>query len=136
MYSFDNLEALNPNDNFRLISITWSFFNLEFILFSPIFDVPINPIDNFLEFKYKIYASIGIPIYRQHIWFKYQDRSYVVKYNILLHKQLEVIDITTLNKFYKVDNKVDNKIDNRVNFESIEGIPIITNYYNNKDFII
>jgi hypothetical protein len=100
-----------------------------------IFDVPINPIDNFLEFKYKIYASIGIPIYRQHIWFKYQDRSYVVKYNILLHKQLEVIDITTLNKFYKVDNKIDNKIDNRVNFESIEGIPIITNYYNNKDFI-
>jgi len=90
-------------------------------------DIDITPADNILEFKTKLYLSIGIPIYRQHIWFKYRNRSYPLNYVFSVHKHVENIDIETLISFYK--DPTETKLD------AIENIPIDINYYNNKDYI-
>lgn len=91
-------------------------------------DTFINPSDNILEFKLKVYTSTGIPIYRQHLWFKYRDRSYPMQYVTSLHKHIEQIDIERLISFYK-DPKSIKGIDD------VNGIPVEIEYYNSKDFI-
>lgn len=91
-------------------------------------DIAVSPSDNILEFKHKIYATIGIPIYRQHLWFKYRDRSYPMNYVFSMHKNIEAIDIERLLAFYK-DNK------SVAGISSVEGIPVEIEYYNNKDFV-
>ncbi len=93
-----------------------------------IIDTAICPADNILEFKMKIYASIGIPIYRQHIWFKYRDRSYPMQYTTSLHKHIETIDIERLIAFYK--DPVNTK-----GIDDVNGIPVEIEYYNSKDFL-
>lgn len=113
-----------------------------------IFD-QVYPFDNFLEFKKKIYLKLNIPIYRQHIWFKYRGRTYVPSYNVVNHKQDEYINIETLAQYYKNNiiekptksekkNKVEknksNVISNNLG-DNIEGIPVNINYYKNKDFL-
>ena len=91
-------------------------------------DTYITPADNILEFKLKIYTSIGIPIYRQHLWFKYRDRSYPMQYMTSLHKHVESIDIEKLIMFYKDPTNIKG-------LDNVNGIPIEINYYNNKDFL-
>lgn len=88
--------------------------------------IHITPVDDILDLKYKIYAAIGVPIYRQHLWFKYLDRSYPLNYILSIHKQIENIDIERLAGFYAGTDK---------SLESVEGVPIEIQYYNNKDFI-
>jgi hypothetical protein len=90
-----------------------------------IYDVPVYPADNILEFKYKIYAATGIPIYRQHLWFKYKSKSYPCSYNISIAKHNIPVDIETLIAFYSSEKKMD----------EIEGIPVDISQYNNKDLL-
>ena len=94
--------------------------NIKFV-----FDQCVYPVDNFLDFKYKIYIATGIPIYRQHVWFKYHDRSYAMNYNLLSHKHDEYVNVETLIAFYAGEKKLD----------EIEGIPVNLDYYKNKDFM-
>ncbi len=92
-------------------------------------DINTSPADNILEFKYKIYAAIGIPIYRQHLWFKYRGRSYPLNYVTSVHKHVENIDIERLITFYQNSTASSSKIN------SINGIPVEAEYYNSKDFL-
>ena len=90
-----------------------------------VYDTNVYPMDNFLDFKYKIYLLTGIPIYRLHMWFKYLSRSYVCSYNLLSHKHDEYINIETLLAFYAKEKEMD----------EIEGVPVNLSYYKNKDFL-
>jgi hypothetical protein len=89
------------------------------------FTTDVFPCDNILEFKYKIFYSLKIPIYRQHLWFKYKDKSYPAHYVVNIHKNNVNIDIERLIAFYLGEKEMDN----------INGIPLELNYYNNKDFL-
>jgi hypothetical protein len=98
-----------------------------------IYDTTIYPVDNIIQFKYKIFHTLGIPIYRQHLWFKYKNKSYPASYSLSVHKHIENIDIERLIAFYNTD-KV--KTEDNINILSdIEGIPVELEYYKNKDFI-
>ena len=121
------LEDLNPQVDFlaekeSTLEVTYAG-GIKFIT-----DIHVSPSDNILDFKLKIYASIGIPIYRQHIWFKYRDRSYPMQYSISTHKHIESVNIERLITFYK-DPK------NAIGIDDISGIPIEIEYYNSKDFL-
>jgi hypothetical protein len=87
-------------------------------------NINVYSIDNILELKHKIYLSIGIPIYRQHIWFKYKEKSYPSYYNFLVNNNIQNINIEDLVNIYKEKNA-----------EFIEDIPIDTEFYKNKDMI-
>lgn len=90
-----------------------------------IFDQSLYPADNIIDMKYKIYIHNNIPVYRQHIWFKYKGLSYPAQYNISIFKNNINIDIESLISFYKGTRTMD----------SIEGIPVDTDMYRNKDFV-
>jgi len=90
-----------------------------------IFNINTYPADNILEFKYKIYLATGIPIYRQHLWFKHKGRAYPASYNLTIYKHEESIDIERLISFYTGEKK----------YDEIEGIPAVVDYYNKKDYI-
>jgi hypothetical protein len=87
-------------------------------------DINVYSVDNILELKHKIYLSIGIPIYRQHLWFKYKDKSYPASYSLLMNNNIQNINIENLVNTYKEKNA-----------EFIEDIPIDIEYYKNKDMI-
>lgn len=91
-------------------------------------DLDVNPVDNILEFKLKIYALVGIPIYRQHLWIKYKARSYPLNYTISLHRHIETINIERLIEFYKDKNAA-----KEYGIEELEDIPVEIKYYNEKD---
>lgn len=74
------------------------------------------PVDSILHFKMKIAEYIGIPIYRQHLWYKTHDRTIPLYYSILLNDHVESIDIEHINTQTQ-----------------LEGIPINLEYYNQKD---
>jgi hypothetical protein len=90
-----------------------------------IFRTKVYPSDNLLTFKHKIYLEVGIPLYRQHLWFKYKNKSYPVHYNITLFKNSTNVDIEQLIAFYTGKRVMD----------EIEGIPVNLDYYKNKDFM-
>jgi hypothetical protein len=90
-----------------------------------VFKTKVYPNDNLLTFKQKIYLEIGIPIYRQHLWFKHNNKSYPVHYNITLFKNSTNVDIEQLIAFYT----------GKKSMNEIEGIPVNMDYYKNKDFI-
>lgn len=90
-----------------------------------IFDNRLFPSDNILDFKNKIYLQTGIPIYRQHLWFKYRNKSIPAQYNISIFKNSLNINIERLIKFYTGEKEMN----------EIEGIPCDLDYYRNKDFI-
>ena len=90
-------------------------------------NIQINPTDNIFELKEKLYVATGIPIYRQHLWFKYHERSYPLNYTVNINKHTEYIDIERLIAFF-INGKSDV-------LESIDDIPVEIKYYNNKDFI-
>lgn len=124
-----------------------------------IFDTLIYPIDNVLQLKYKLYLAIGIPAYRQHLWFKYKNRSYPMSYALNIHKHIENVDIERLIEFYKqLDavpkeskeskvpkeskapkkskvSKAPKKSKKDMEINDIEGIPIEIEYYKNKEFM-
>ena len=100
------------------------------------------PTDNILDLKFKIYISVGIPIYRQHLWYKYKGKSYPANYVISINNHTENIDIERLIAFYmkqqlesegKIKAKYNNTDINTIN--DIEGIPVETEYYKNKDYM-
>lgn len=93
-------------------------------------DLHVYPVDNILTFKYKIALATGIPIYRQHLWFKYKGKSYPASYSMNIHKHEENIDIERLISFYNSTTKDKNSA-----HSSIEGIPVEMEYYRNKDFM-
>ncbi len=105
--------------------------------------INVYPIDNFMDLKYKIFLTTGIPIYRQHLWYKYKSRSYPANYIMSIHNHTEHIDIERLISFYKVQNDVikgksepkyagSNPISS---INDVEGVPVETEYYKNKDFL-
>lgn len=105
--------------------------NIQFV-----YDVNVYPMDNIMDFKYKIFVTTGIPIYRQHLWFKYKARSYPASYQITIHKHTENIDIERLIAFYKDAKPGKKRKDNATHkIDDIEGIPVEIEYYKNKDFI-
>jgi len=106
-------------------------------------DINAYPVDNILELKYKIFLNIGIPIYRQHLWYKYKSKSYPASYVLSIHNHTENIDIERLVAFYKNQNAVESK-KSEVKYtgdtsitaiNDIEGIPVEMEYYKNKDFL-
>ena len=84
-----------------------------------IFDVSIYPEDNVLDFKKKIYSAIGIPIYRQHLWYKFRDITFNLKYTVILNNNVIPVDI--------------NNILLKNNLKVINNIPIDINFYNNNE---
>lgn len=97
-----------------------------------IYSVPVYPVDKIMTFKDKINIVTNIPIYRQHLWFKYKGKSYPASYSMNLHKNIENIDIERLIAFYNSDQT--KKKDKSIH-SSIEGIPVEMEYYKNKDFM-
>jgi len=123
-----------------------------------IFNTISYPTDNILEFKYKIFTELNIPIYRQHLWFKYRNKSYPAHYNLTVSNNSVNINIEKLISFYtdhskaskpdsklssrldsktkKPDSKLSSRLDSKTTKEaSVEGIPIDMEYYKNKDLI-
>lgn len=94
-----------------------------------IFDDPyisIYPEDKILEFKKKIYAILEIPIFRQHIWYVYQGRTYSLNYSIFDNNSLLYINVQNmLSKYNSVTAPPD----------LIEGIPVDARYYQKKTFL-
>ena len=90
-----------------------------------IFDLQLYPMDNIMELKYKIYYFIGIPIYRQHLWFKYKNKSFPAHYNVKIDGNNVNINIENLISHYSGDNIM----------EIIEDIPVENKYYKNKDVL-
>jgi hypothetical protein len=91
-----------------------------------IFDDPyisLYPEDNMLEFKTKLYAILKIPIFRQHIWYVFQGRSYPVNYSIFDNDIL---------KYINIQNMLNNLNDDTIQQQLIEGIPINTIYHQRK----
>lgn len=94
-----------------------------------IFDTPVYPADNILEFKYKISLLTGIPIYRQHLWLKYKGASIPCNYMIHIYKNNVNIDIESLTSYYQ-------KTDKKQKYDEILDIPIDINNYRNKDYLV
>ena len=87
-------------------------------------EVMVYSADKILEFKWKIFLVTGIPIYRQHLWFKYKTKNYPCSYSVVIDKHVESIDITKVSQaFQNADSKL------------VEGIPVDTYYFENKDFL-
>jgi hypothetical protein len=91
-----------------------------------IFDIKVYPSDNILTFKQKLYLVTDIPIYRQHLWFKYKNKAYPAHYNISIFKNDINVDIETLIAFYNGEKKMN----------EIEGIPVELSNYRNKEFMV
>lgn len=90
-----------------------------------IFNQSVYPVDNIMDLKNKIYIQTGIPIYRQHLWYKYNDRSYAAQYSLSIFRNSKHIDIEQLIAHYRGKKVLD----------TIENIPVDTGMYRNKDFI-
>ena len=83
------------------------------------------PSDNIIDLKNKITLVTGIPLYRQHVWYKYKDKSYPAQYTMSVFKNSINIDIESLISFYLGKKELD----------EIEGIPVQIDFYKNKDYI-
>lgn len=95
-------------------------------------DPHVYPVDNILTFKYKIALATGVPIYRQHLWFKYKGKSYPASYSLNMHRSTENIDIERLIAFYSETNT---STKDKPTHSSIEGVPVELEYYRNKDYM-
>jgi hypothetical protein len=90
-----------------------------------IFDIDLYPSDTILEFKYKIYTALDIPIYRQHLYFKNSDKTYTASYILSVSKHNLTVDIETLSGYYMGTKTMD----------TIESVPVDVNMYKHKDFL-
>jgi hypothetical protein len=87
-----------------------------------IFDDPylsVYPEDKILEFKKKIYAVLDIPIFRQHIWYVHQGRSFPLNYSLFNDSSLVYVNAQNMLT----------KINSGVEYNAIEGIPIDNSFY-------
>lgn len=87
-------------------------------------EVMLYSADKILEFKWKIFLVTGIPIYRQHLWFKFKTKSYPCSYSVVIDKHIETIDIAKISKAFQSNEA-----------KLIEGIPVDPYYFENKDFL-
>jgi hypothetical protein len=115
-----------------------------------IYDINVYPIDTIFELKQKIFISLGIPIYRQHLWIKNKNIYQNICYKVLINNIVQNISIDTLIDYYRLNSEVnlDGKSKTEVNkektdspksdiqlTETIEGVPINSNYYKNKEYM-
>lgn len=97
---------------------------IKFIFADPY--ISIYPEDKILEFKKKLYTVLEIPIFRQHIWYVYQGRTYPLNYSIFDNNSL--IYINTQEMLSKYNDVVHPP-------QLIENIPINTRYYQKKAYL-
>ena len=93
-----------------------------------IFDDPsitIYPDDNVIEFKKKIYISLNIPIFRQHIWYSYQKQIVPLSYSVFNNNIPKDINAQEMLNKYNDSKQTD----------MIENIPISNDMYQSKDNI-
>jgi hypothetical protein len=98
-----------------------------------VFDFNLYTFDKIMDLKEKISIVTKIPIYRQHIWYVYNDRYHNLNYNIYANTKLLNLSIveTILDKKSKDEYK------ENYNFKQnyINNIPILLNFYNIKNLI-
>lgn len=99
----------------------------------------IYPEDDILTFKKKIYTVLKIPIYRQHVWYVFQGRTFALSYSVFSGNSLLYVNIQKMldnikkcdmietipinNKFYQMKKTL--KVETQDTFS------IMKNYYNN-----
>jgi hypothetical protein len=125
--SFDelnNVEDSHTSEHIKIKQITSSKdSSIRFIFSEPL--ISIYPEDKIIEFKKKIYAVSNIPIFRQHIWYIYQGRTFPVNYSVFHNDSLLYINIQDMLNTYNNDKLS----------QTIENIPVSTKYYQRKNGI-
>ena len=132
--TFEDLDEINADESYindpidKITQITkmdsYSKFGIKFIFSDPY--LSIYPEDKVLEFKKKIYTVLNIPIFKQHIWYVYQGRTFPLSYSIFKSNSLLYINIQDmLNKYNKNDDSI----------QLIENIPVSTKFYQMKSSI-
>ena len=131
-FSFED-EYEEESDDENVLSQDYSFLNMEEMKedivkrkdltggVNFIFDISVFAEDNAMEFKQKIYASTGIPIYRQHVWFN-DKISYPVYYKIYAYNN-------------PINISMEQILTNYENLHKIESIPVKQDYYKKKNFL-
>jgi hypothetical protein len=100
-----------------------------------IFDICLFPEDTMAEFKLKIFAITGIPPYRQHLYFEYEDKIFPVSYTISYVQDF-------VSKIYSPDireivKNASGKLDTTSKIKQIYNIPInLSTYEKLKDIKI
>lgn len=84
-----------------------------------LYDVDIYPEDKVSEFKLKISRALGIPIFRQHIWYSASGQSFPMSYTLMQTGATQTVDM------YQVIS--------HPQAETISGMPIDMYLYRNKD---
>lgn len=82
-------------------------------------------IDKISEFKRKVFAATGVPVYRQHIWYYHKNRPKQCKYTFFVNDNAERLDANNIVKSLAGDSKD----------EILNGIPINTFYYKNHELL-
>lgn len=103
------------------ITKTESSQTVKFIFSEPA--ISLYPEDSVLEFKKKLYCTLNIPVFRQHIWYVYQGRVYPLNYSIFIQNSLEYINVQDLLTRYN----------NKTDIQLIENLPVDTRYYQSKN---
>jgi hypothetical protein len=96
--------------------------NVQFVFSDPFLSV--YPEDKILEFKKKLYVVLNIPIFRQHIWYVYQGRSFPLSYSVFEHNSLLYVNVQRMLNYYN---------DTKQTPDLIENIPICIKYYQMKN---
>ncbi len=81
--------------------------------------------DNIIEMKNKIYVTTGIPMYRQHLWYKYNNVNHPMSYSINIDNNIRNIDMEYVIDFYS----------KKINSDEIENIPVDISYFRNKLYL-
>jgi hypothetical protein len=119
-FNSDNLKKTRVSQ----ITETEGSVKIKFIFADPY--ISIYPEDKILEFKKKLYTVLEIPIFRQHIWYVYQGRTYPLNYSIFDNNSLLYINVQEmLSKYNDVINPP----------QLIENIPVNTKYYQKKAYL-
>lgn len=135
MITFDDLDDIDIVDDgpevkikqITELSTTGNNLGVRFIFSDPY--LSLYPEDNILEFKKKIYTVLDIPIFRQHIWYVYQGRTFPLSYSIFQNNSLLYINVQEmLNKYNDTSNSESKQ-------QLIENIPVSTKYYQIKNTI-
>jgi len=125
--SFDELndaEDSHASENIKIEQIMSNKdSSIKFIFSEPL--ISVYPEDKIIEFKKKIYAVSNIPIFRQHIWYVYQGRTFPVNYSIFHNDSLLYINVQEMLNNYNNDGLS----------QTIENIPVSTKYYQRKNGI-
>ncbi len=121
----DHLVVKSPEQSVTQITRVESGQNLRFI-FGDSF-ISVYPEDNVLDFKKKIYCALKIPIFRQHIWYVYQGRTYPLSYSIFQQNSLVYINVQEMLTRYNTGDKE--------SMELIENLPVSTAHYKLKNYL-